>query len=127
MTTGPVLLALLVAAAAGAGAVLRFLVDRAVQARHDDGLPVGTLTVNVTGSLLAGVVAGLGINHGLSADVVLVLSAGLAGGYTTLSTWAYETVVLAESGDLARAGLNAFGTVAACVGAAAAGLALTAL
>lgn len=121
------MLAIAVAVAAGGGAVLRYLVDQLVQTRHDAVFPFGTLAVNVSGSLLLGVVAGLGLDHGLPADVVLVLSAGLAGGYTTLSTWAWETLALAEAGAVGQAALNAFGTLAACLAATGAGLALTSL
>jgi fluoride exporter len=117
--------ALAVALAAGVGSVLRYVVDRLVQSRHGVAFPFGTLTVNVTGSLLLGVVTGLGLEHGLAPDVVLVLSAGLAGGYTTLSTWAWETVSLAEAGARGQAAANAVGTLAACLAAAGLGLAVT--
>lgn len=119
------ILAIAVAVAAGSGAVLRYLVDQLVQTRHDAVFPFGTLAVNVSGSLLLGVVAGL--DHGLPVDVVLVLSAGLAGGYTTLSTWAWETLALAEAGAVGQAALNAVGTLAACLAATGAGLALTSM
>lgn len=119
------ILALAVGLTAGLGAVLRYLVDRLVQSRHDGAFPLGTLTVNVSGSLLLGVVTGLGISSGLPPDAVLVVSAGLAGGYTTLSTWAWETLTLGLAGARAQAALNALGTLAACLAAAAAGLALT--
>ena len=120
-------LALLVGLTAGVGAVLRYLVDRAVQSRHDAVFPFGTLTVNVTGSLFLGVVTGLGLHHGLPQDVVVVCGAGLAGGYTTLSTWAWETLALVEDGAVGQAALNVVGTLAACLAAAGAGLALAAL
>ena len=58
---GPRLMSLLlVLAGAAVGAPLRFLTDRAVQARHDTVLPWGTFTVNVVGSLVLGVLAGRG-------------------------------------------------------------------
>lgn len=120
-------LAVAIGLTAGLGAVLRYLVDQFVQTRHDAVFPFGTLAVNVSGSLLLGVVTGLGIHAGLSPDAVLVVSAGLAGGYTTLSTWAWETLALGVDGARAHAALNAVGTLAACLAAAAAGLALTAL
>lgn len=121
------ILATAVAVAAGVGAVLRYLVDQLVQTRRDAIFPWGTLAVNVSGSLLLGVVTGLGLHHGLPAEPVLVLSAGLAGGYTTLSTWAWETLALAEAGAFGQAGLNALGTLAACLAATGVGLALTSL
>lgn len=119
-------LAVVIGLTAGLGAVLRYLVDQLVQTRHDAAFPFGTLTVNVSGSFLLGVVTGLGLWAGLSPDTVLVVSAGFAGGYTTLSTWAWETLALGMEGARTSAALNALGTLAACLIAAAAGLALTA-
>ena len=74
-----------VALAAGLGAVLRYLVDRAVPRGR---LPWGTLLVNTTGSFALGVAVAQA-----SSDVLTV---GLLGGYTTLSTYAVETVALEE-------------------------------
>lgn len=119
-------LAVAVGLTAGLGAVLRYLVDQLVQSRHDSGFPFGTLTVNVSGSFLLGLVTGLGSRAGLPAEVVLVVAAGMAGGYTTLSTWAWETLALGRRGARAQAALYAVGTLAACLAAAAAGLALAA-
>ncbi|HUR15575.1 MAG TPA: CrcB family protein [Mycobacteriales bacterium] len=103
---------MLVALAAGLGAVLRYLVDRAVPPHH---FPRGTILVNTTGSLLLGVVVAGGFST--------VLSVGLLGGYTTLSTYAVETVALVERGRRGAALLNivisaALGLLAAWVGLA---------
>jgi CrcB protein len=119
--------ALAVALAAGLGAVARYLLDQVVQHRTRGEFPYGTLVVNVTGSLLLGLVTGLAAHHGLPADVAVVLGAGFAGGYTTLSTWAWESLALAETGELAEAALNVAGTVALGVAAAVAGLGLALL
>ena len=54
---------LLVCLGAAVGAPARYLVDRAVQARHDSLMPWGTLTVNVFGSAVLGVLAGLGADE----------------------------------------------------------------
>mgnify|MGYP003296359114 CR=1 FL=1 len=118
------LLALGVAAAAGGGAVLRYVVDQLVQGSHVRDFPFGTLVVNATGSLLLGVVTGLSLHHGLADGPTVVLSAGFAGGYTTLSTWAWESVALMENGAVGQAVLNAVGTVAVCLATAGVGLAL---
>src|SRR6478672_9364701 len=101
----------MVAIAAGAGASLRYVVDQVVQGRHMFDFPFGTLVVNASGSLLLGVVTGLSLHHGLSSDATVVLSAGFAGGYTTLSTWAWESLALLENGALLQSTLNAIGTV----------------
>jgi CrcB protein len=121
------MLSLAVAGAAGVGAVLRYLVDTAVQRRTGDRFPYGTLLINLTGSLLLGLTTGLALHHGLPRDPALILGAGFAGGYTTLSTWAWETVGLAERRAWAGAALNAIGSFAAGLAVAAAGLGLALL
>ena len=118
------LLAACVALAAGAGAVLRYVLDQLVRGRHVLDFPFGTLLVNATGSLLLGVVTGLSLHHGLDAELTVVLSAGFAGGYTTLSTWAWESVALLENGALLQSFANAVGTLVICLATAAIGLGL---
>ena len=118
------MLALAVSLAAGAGAVLRYVVDQLVRGRHVMDFPFGTLLVNATGSLLLGVVTGLSLHHGFDAELTVVLSAGLAGGYTTLSTWAWESVALLENGALVQSLANALGTILICLATAAIGLGL---
>jgi len=121
------MLTLAVALAAGLGAVARLLVDRGVTMRSRRPLPFGTLAVNVTGSFVLGLVVGLAAHHGLSARVATVLGAGLAGGYTTLSTFAWETVDLAETARWGAATAYLLASTAAGLLAAAAGLGLALL
>lgn len=121
------MLAVLVALAAGVGAVLRFALDRWVSARHTRSLPLGTIAVNVTGSFVLGLVTGLGTHHGLGHDPLAVVGAGLTGGYTTLSTWAWESLSLAETGAAPAAAVNVAGSFLLGLAAAAAGLALALL
>jgi CrcB protein len=109
---------------AGIGAPARYLTDRAVQARHDSVFPWGTLTVNVVGSLVLGVLAGVGARTELPSAVEVGVGAGLCGALTTYSTFGYETVRLAEDGARLLALLNAAVSVVAAVGAAALGYAL---
>ena len=116
------LLALVVSAAAGFGAVARYVLDQLVQHRTAGEFPAGTMVVNVSGSLVLGLVVGLSLHHGLSNDAALVVGSGLLGGYTTLSTWAYETWALGESGAWAEAAVNVAGSFAAGLAAAALGL-----
>ena len=106
------------------GAPLRYLTDKAVQARHDSVFPVGTLTVNVVGSLILGALAGAAAAHGLPSSVMLLLGTGLCGGLTTFSTFSFETVRLLEDGSLAEAGLNALGSLLLGLAAAAGGYVL---
>ncbi|MER7665268.1 MULTISPECIES: CrcB family protein [unclassified Streptomyces] len=85
---------LLVAIGAAVGAPLRYLTDRAVQARSDSLFPWGTFTVNAAGSLVLGAVAGASVSSGTYA----LLGTGLCGALTTYSTFSYETLRLAERG-----------------------------
>jgi CrcB protein len=113
--------------AAGLGSVLRYVTDLTVQRHLRAGFPFGTLVVNVSGSLLLGLLTGWVMHHGLSSDTALVLGTGLLGGYTTLSTWAWESVALADAGDGPAAALNVAVTVVLGLAAAAAGLGLALL
>ena len=112
-------------AAGGGGAVARFLLDRAVAERARGVFPWGTLVINVTGSLLLGLITGLALHHGLSKSAKIVLGTGFCGAYTTFSTFTFETVRLIEEGALAEAFRNAAATTVVCTVAAALGLALT--
>ena len=112
-------------AAGGGGAVARFLLDRAVVDRTRGVFPWGTLVINVTGSLLLGLITGLALHHGLSKSAKIVLGTGFCGAYTTFSTFTFETVRLIEEGALTEAFRNTAATMVACGAAAALGLALT--
>ncbi|MDG4795842.1 fluoride efflux transporter CrcB [Micromonospora sp. WMMD1082] len=115
---------LLVALGAAVGAPLRYLVDRAVQARYGSAFPWGTLIVNVVGSLVLGVLIGGAAVGAVPGSLVTLLGTGLCGALTTYSTFGYETVRLFEDGTRGYALLNAGLSVAAGLGAAFAGVAL---
>ncbi|CAM5579246.1 fluoride efflux transporter CrcB [Streptomyces purpurascens] len=110
---------LLVIGGAIVGAPLRYLTDRAVQSRHGSGFPWGTFTVNVTGCLV------LGLLTGAASHLQLLLGTGLCGALTTYSTFSYETLRLAETGARLQAAVNVAASVAAGLGAAFVGAALT--
>ena len=105
---------LLVALGAAVGAAARWLVDRYVQSRHTSFFPWGTFVVNVLGSLLLGILLGARS----APDLVLVLGAGFCGGFTTFSTFSFETVVLAGEGRAAVARGYVLASLAAGLGAA---------
>ena len=121
------MLTLAIAVAAGLGAVARYALDQAVQRRTAGELPLGTFVVNALGSLLLGLVLGLSVHHGLSRGTTLVVGTGFAGGFTTLSTWAWETLALAQGRQLAAAAANVVGSFAVGLLAAAAGFGLALL
>lgn len=113
--------------AGGLGAGTRFVVDGLVRSRTRSALPVGTIAINVTGSFLLGLVAGVVISHAAPAELQTIAGTGFLGGYTTFSTASFETVRLIQSRRTGLALLNSVGTAVAAVGAAAAGLALSGL
>ena len=94
---------------AAIGAPVRYLLDRAVQARHESLFPWGTLTVNVIGSFVLGVLAGANT----AGVVTSLVGTGFCGALTTYSTFGYETVRLLQEGARKLAVLNAFTSIAA--------------
>lgn len=115
---------LLVVAGALVGAPLRYLTDRAVQARHDTVFPWGTFAVNVAGCLVLGLVTGAVASGAAPAAVQLLVGTGFCGALTTYSTFSYETLRLAETGAWFLAVANAVAGVVAGLGAAFTGAAL---
>ncbi len=115
---------LLVALGAALGAPARYLVDRAVQSRVGSAFPFGTLAVNITGSLLLGVLIGSADHGGASSDLVLLAGVGFCGAFTTFSAFSYETLRLAEDGRVVAALVNVVGSVLPALAAAAVGVAL---
>ncbi|HVA60430.1 MAG TPA: CrcB family protein [Mycobacteriales bacterium] len=113
-----------VAVTAGIGAVARYVVDLLVYHRTTGQFPLGTFVINTVGSLLAGLFAGLALHHGLPGTATVDLTAGFCAGFTTLSTWAYESLALVEAGASWEAGLNIVGSFAAGLAAAATGFGL---
>ena len=113
--------------AAAVGAPLRYLVDGAIAERAEGVFPWGTFVINASGSLVLGVLTGLGLYHAFPKVSKVILGTGFCGAYTTFSTFTYETVELLEEGALNEAARNAFGTLIVGAGAAALGLALAAL
>jgi CrcB protein len=109
------------------GAASRYLIDFYLVSRVRGSFPVGTFTVNVTGSLALGFLAGLVLYRGMPVEVKVLLGTGFLGAYTTFSTWMYETARLVEEGAWRAALVNAAGSLLAGVAAAAAGLWLAAL
>jgi fluoride exporter len=118
---------LAVAAVGAGGACLRYLIDRIIVARNPATFPIGTLTVNLSGSLLLGVITGLALYHAFPATPKLLLGSALLGAYTTFSTFALESVMLTREGERLEALVNVCATVVGGCLAAAAGLALASL
>jgi CrcB protein len=103
----------------------RYVIDSLVGARWDIEFPVGTLLINVTGSLLLGVLTGLVIAHGASSDLKTIAGVGFCGGYTTFSAASVETVRLAQERRWIDCLSYTAGSLVLALLAAGAGLALT--
>lgn len=95
--------------AGGVGAALRFVLDGVIRQHVTLAFPVPTLVINVTGSLILGLLTGLALGHLLPHHWVLVFGTGMMGGYTTFSTASVETVRLLEERRWGAALLNGFG------------------
>ncbi|WP_210649381.1 CrcB family protein [Nocardioides sp. SYSU D00065] len=108
---------LLVAVGGAAGALLRYAVDTAAP---DVLLPWPTIAINVVGALALGLLPALAAVR-RSTGLATALGPGLLGGFTTVSAWAGQVRELAAAGQVALAGLHLGLTLAAGLGAAAAG------
>tara|TARA_R110000868_G_scaffold91812_6_gene254481 strand:+ start:7584 stop:7955 length:372 start_codon:yes stop_codon:yes gene_type:complete len=92
---------LLVFLGGGLGSVLRYFIGKYMN-NPVSGIPYGTFTANILGSLLIGVILGLAAkNNALSQNQTLLLATGFSGGFTTFSTFAYENYIYLKSGDFA--------------------------
>ncbi len=94
------------------GAVLRFLVGLWAGKQWGVAFPYGTMLINVSGCLFLGFVGTLIAEKGVwGPHLRLILTVGFAGGYTTFSTFGFETFALLERGEVAMAGLNIAGNM----------------
>jgi fluoride exporter len=98
--------ALLVAVGGALGAGARYLLDRAIATRQTGPFPLGTLVINVTGSVALGALLGWASGHRLPDGVVTFAGTGFLGGYTTFSTFTFETMRLLEDGAWRYAAWN---------------------
>lgn len=105
-----------VASGGAIGATLRLLINGAVNKHFVHALPLGTLAVNLLGSLLIGMLfAYFHLNTSITPHMKTFLVTGILGALTTYSTFALESFFLLESGDymhaFANIALNVFGTI----------------
>lgn len=120
----PALIAL-VFVGGGLGSVLRYAFATAVQRALPDPFPSGTFLVNLAGCFAIGLVGALGLERAaLSPEARTFLMVGILGGFTTFSSFAWETLGLLSVRDVARAALYVGGSVVLGLLGAAAGRAL---
>jgi len=82
------------------GSILRYLVSKLNLSVHFLSIPVGTLTVNIVGSLVIGFIAGIAMKSEIiSPDLRLFLMVGICGGFTTFSSFSLENMMLMQNGQ----------------------------
>lgn len=101
---------LLVFIGGGFGSALRYIIGKYMNST-ETGIPWGTFTVNILGSILIGIILGLAAkNDALSSNQTLFLATGFSGGFTTFSAFAYENHVFLKAGDFTSFALYTIGS-----------------
>ena len=99
-----------------AGSVARYLLSGWLMKALGASFPFGTLAVNMIGSLVLGAIMAIGVHTtSLSVNTQLGLTTGVMGGFTTYSTFNFETIRLFEERAWLLAGLNVAMTLAGCL------------
>ena len=112
----PVRMVLAVAAGGACGALLRWWVAQGVHALLGRGFPYGTLVVNVSGSLVMGVLYVLFFErYDIAPEWRAALVVGLLSAFTAFSTFSMDTLLLIQQGEHARAGMNVVLSVVLCL------------
>jgi CrcB protein len=113
---GPILYVtlLLIAIGGAVGSTLRYLMSSLVLRLSGSMFPVGTFTVNVLGCIVFGIIVGaaderVAVAPGLRAFLLV----GMLGGFTTFSSYAYESFALMRDAQFAAAAVNLVGQVLA--------------
>ncbi|GIV55159.1 MAG: putative fluoride ion transporter CrcB [Candidatus Kapaibacterium sp.] len=108
------------------GSIARYGVAVFFSTRMPLGFPYGTLTVNIVGCFLIGVVVGLaGRGNFVTPEVRLFLATGFCGGFTTFSSFAYEVVEMVKAHRYELAVAYVVGSVVVGIGATVVGLMVT--
>lgn len=115
---------LLIAVGGAVGSVSRYGLGVVVQKSAHAAFPVGTLTVNVLGSLLVGILAKYFMHTQTQPDLRAMLIVGFCGGFTTFSTFSLETVALVQGGEWGKAAAYVGASIVLCLAATAIGFTL---
>ena len=114
---------LYIAVGSAAGGVLRYLLGGVIQRATGGTFPVGTLLINISGSFLLGLIYRYSADSAaISAEMRAMLTIGLCGGYTTFSSFSYESIRLIEDGQFSRALLYVLLSVVLCLAGTALGI-----
>ena len=107
---------LLVCLAGGVGTGARYLLGGWAQRALGSTFPWGTLIINSLGSFFIVIIMYLGVQRGvISTSTRIVLTTGVMGGFTTYSTFNYETIRLLQDGSLVLGALNVLATIVVCL------------
>jgi len=119
-------LATSVSGAGAVGAASRYLLDLVVTRRFPRTVPRGTMTINIIGSFILGLISGLVVHHHLASVSDLIIGIGFCGGLTTASSAAFETARLFHQGKTSAAAMTiTLGIGTSCIaGAIGLGIAL---
>lgn len=87
------------------GSVTRYVISISIQSRIEHGFPFGTLTVNIIGCFVIGILIGVSLSKSItmSDNIKLFISTGFLGGFTTFSAFSAETLALIDKGDFSIA------------------------
>jgi fluoride exporter len=95
-----------VAIGSAAGGASRLLLGTLIQGRTGGAFPLGTLIINISGSLVLGfLMKYTAATPGITPEIRALMTTGFCGGYTTFSTYSFETATLIEDGRYSRASL----------------------
>jgi len=110
-----------VAIGGGAGALARYVLEGVIAERQQSPLPLSTLVINFSGSIALGVLVGMVLAGTTPSGVLVWGGTGFLGGYTTFSTFTYETLRLIEDGVWRYAAMNVLLSGPLCFAGAARG------
>jgi len=114
---------LLVCLGGAVGTAARYLLGVSIQGAFGPTFPVGTLSVNLIGSFFISMLMYLGVDKGvISTNVRIVLCTGVMGGFTTYSSFNFETMRLFQQGSILLGFINIGGTLVGCLVMGALGL-----
>jgi fluoride exporter len=106
----------------GLGSILRYLLSGAVYRWTNSMFPFGTIVVNTTGCFFIGLMmAGMGGRFIVNPSLRIFLTIGFLGGFTTFSTFSYETIALLKDGEILFSAVNIIGSFLVCLAATYAG------
>lgn len=107
----------------GIGAAARYWLSGAIARSTGSGFPLGTMSVNVIGCFLIGLLMTAFEERFLVTPVLrLFLTIGILGGFTTFSTFGYETIAMLKDAEFFYAGVNVLVSVTLCLAATYAGM-----